>query len=184
MTLADILPDAPTTTAAALALFDAAPPVTTEFMIGTWRGAELPTDHPLDGVLAASGWWGKQFVDGETVHPLLFPTPGGDALWAFNPILALPGLSAVGKIPALKGRNHFGAISAMRRVLRTRTPKARLRTTEFRGVASATMIYDQLPINDVFRKLSDDSVLGAMDLRGLRRPYFFALTRDESLRLQ
>ena len=45
------------------------------------------------------------------------------------------------------------------------------------------MIYDQLPINDVFHRLSDDTVIGAMDLRGSSRPYFFVLRRDESLRL-
>ena len=43
------------------------------------------------------------------------------------------------------------------------------------------MIYDQLPINDVFRRLGDETVLGAMDFRGSRRPYFFVLRRDESL---
>ena len=45
------------------------------------------------------------------------------------------------------------------------------------------MIYDQLPVNDVFRRLDDDTVLGAMDLRGSATPYFFVLTRDDSLRL-
>ncbi len=46
------------------------------------------------------------------------------------------------------------------------------------------MIYDQLPVNDVFRKLDDHSVIGARDLRGSTKPYFFALTRDESLALR
>lgn len=50
------------------------------------------------------------------------------------------------------------------------------------------MIYDQLPINDVFRRLDGvagaDAVIGAMDLRGLTRPYFFVLRRDDSLRLR
>jgi hypothetical protein len=45
------------------------------------------------------------------------------------------------------------------------------------------MIYDQLPINDVFRRLSDAAVLGAMDLRGETQPYFFVLRRDNSLRV-
>jgi hypothetical protein len=63
-----LLPTVPTTTDEALAMFDGAEPIEPDFMIGTWRGAELPTGHPLDGLLAASGWWGKQFVDPETVH--------------------------------------------------------------------------------------------------------------------
>ena len=43
------------------------------------------------------------------------------------------------------------------------------------------MSYDQLPINDVFRRLDDATVLGAMDLRGSKAPYFFVLRRDDSL---
>jgi hypothetical protein len=63
-------------------------------------------------------------------------------------------------------------------LLRTRRPGARLRTTEYRGVASATMIYDALPINDVFRLVDQNTLLGVMDLRGLRRPFVFVLRRE------
>ncbi len=56
-----------------------------------------------------------------------------------------------------------------------------MRTTRYRDVDTATMIYDQLPINDVFRRLDEQTVIGAMDLRGVARPYFFVLRRDESL---
>ena len=181
LALADILPNAPTTTEAALQRYDSLPAVETEAMLGTWHGAEVPTGHPLDGMLAASGWWGKQFRDAETVHPLLFPTSDGTALWALNPALAFGGLGLATRIPGIKRRNFAGAIATMRPVLAARGPKARLRTTRYRGVDSATMIYDQLPINDVFRKIDDRTVLGAMDLRGIKVPYFFVLQRDESL---
>lgn len=180
MLLTDVLPDAPTTSSAALDLFDAAPAVDAEAMIGTWHGAEVPTGHPLDGLLDASGWWGKQFVDAETVHPLLFPA-GDGTLWPLNPLLAFGGLGVATRIPALRNRNHLSTISRLRPALRARTPKARLRTTRYRGVDSATMIYDQLPINDVFRRIDDETVIGAMDLRGSTAPYFFILRRDESL---
>ncbi len=184
MVLVDVLPDAPTTTDDALALFDASPAVDTKFMIGTWHGAELPTGHPLDGLLESSGWWGKRFVDDETVHPLLFRTGDGRALWAVNPLLAFSGLGLVAKVPLLKRGNHAGVINAAAPFLRTRSPKARLRATRYRGVESATMVYDQLPVHDVFRKVDDETVIGAMDLRGSRRPYFFVLTRDNSLQLR
>ncbi|TFV55012.1 DUF4334 domain-containing protein [Mycobacterium sp. PS03-16] len=181
MPLADVLSSVPTTTAEALAVFDAAPAVPAEAMIGTWHGSELPTGHPLDGLLAASGWWGKQFVDEETVHPLLFPTADRTGLWAVNPVLAFSGVGVAARLPVLKRRDSSGLITAMRPVLRTRSPKARLRTTRYRGVDTATMVYDQLPVNDVFRRLDDDCVLGAMDLRGSAAPYFFVLERDDSL---
>jgi hypothetical protein len=44
------------------------------------------------------------------------------------------------------------------------------------------MIYDSLPINDVFRKVDDDTVLGAMDLRFTPQPFFFILTRESQTR--
>ena len=184
MLLTDVLPNAPTTTADALALFDAAPAVDADAMIGTWHGAEMPTGHPLDGLLAASGWWGKRFVDAETVHPLLFPTSDRRALWAVNPTLAFGGLGIVTRFPALRHHKYAGVINSASPLLRTRRPKARLRTTRYRGVDTATMIYDQLPINDVFRKLDDHSVIGAMDLRGSKKPYFFVLTRDNALKMR
>jgi Domain of unknown function (DUF4334)/GXWXG protein len=177
----DVLATVPTTTDEALNVFDDAPAVVPEFMFGTWHGAELPTAHPLDGLLSASGWWGKQFVDADTVHPLLFPKDGGNALWALNPVLAFGGLGPVTKVPIAKNISFVRLIAALRPVLQTKAPKARLRTTRYRGTDTATMIYDQLPINDVFRKLSDDAVIGAMDMRGSCEPYFFVLQRDDSL---
>ncbi len=180
----DVLTTVPTTTAEALAFFDAAAAVEPDFMIGTWHGAELPTAHPMDGLLAASGWWGKRFVDAETVHPLLFPKDGGTALWALNPVLAFAGLGLATKVPMVRNLSLVQPISSLRPALRTRKPKARLRTTRYRGVDTATMIYDNLPIHDVFRKVPDtavDTVIGAMDYRGGKRPYFFLLQRDDSL---
>ncbi|WP_067971708.1 DUF4334 domain-containing protein [Mycolicibacter icosiumassiliensis] len=183
MAVQDLFSTVPTTTAQACEIFDAAEAVDPDSMLGTWHGFELPTGHPLDGLLAATGWWGKQFVDAETVHPLLFPTRDGAALWAFNPVLAFSVLGLATKLPALKNHSFLGPINTLAPLLRTRSPRARLRTTRFRGVDSATMVYDQAPVNDVFRRLTDDAVIGAMDLRGSARPYFFVLCRDDSLKL-
>lgn len=183
LVLTDVLENVPTTTAEALELFDSLPAVEPEFLFGTWHGAEVPTGHPLDGMLAASGWWGKHFTDGETVHPLLFPTADGAGLWPLNPAPAFAGLGVAGKLPGLKRRGIAGAINVFKPVLKAGGPKARVRTTRYRGVDTATMIYDQVPANDVFRSIDQRTVLGAMDLRGLRDPYFFILQRDNSLRL-
>ena len=56
----------------ALSCFDSLTGLEPEFMIGQWRGAGLPTAHPLDGVLEALGWYGKAFESVDRVHPLLF----------------------------------------------------------------------------------------------------------------
>ncbi|WP_280831005.1 DUF4334 domain-containing protein [Mycolicibacterium frederiksbergense] len=181
--LQELFSTIPTTTSEALDIFDAAEAVEPDFMLDTWHGAELPTGHPMDGLLEASGWWGKQFVDAETVHPLLFPTGDGASLWALNPALAFGGLAVFTKLPLLRNRSMVAPIAALRPVLHTRAAKARLRTTRYRDVDTATMIYDQLPINDVFRRISDAAVIGAMDLRNSTKPYFFVLRRDNSMRL-
>jgi hypothetical protein len=40
------------------------------------------------------------------------------------------------------------------------------------------MCYDALPINDAFRKVNDETLVGAMDLRGLEAPFLFVLRRE------
>jgi hypothetical protein len=159
----------------ALGLFDGLPTVAIDELTGRWRGRELATGHPWDGLLSASGWYGKQFDGPESVHPLLFRTPRG-TLFPLDP----------GRIPlSLVGHVPVTAVSAGRRLLdgimpllRARGPKARLRNVEHRGKVSAAMIYDQLPIIDVFRRVDATTLLGVMDQRNARQPYFFVLTRD------
>jgi hypothetical protein len=159
----------------ALAFFDGLPAVAVEEMLGRWRGSGLPTGSPLDGLLEAYGWYGKEFLDGERVHPLLFSGPGGPhpVNPAFIPMALLRDRPAVAHLPAVRA-----AFSGVRPLLRTVKPRARLRTVEHRGVATAAMVYDALPIIDVFRRVDDDRVLGLMDLRGLAEPIFFLLDRE------
>lgn len=54
---------------------------------------------------------------------------------------------------------------------------ARLRMVEYRGASTATMIYDDHPVIDHFRKIDDDTALGVMDRKGDVAPLFFRLTR-------
>lgn len=162
-----------TDTATALAFVDTLPPVSVGEMTGTWRGSGLPTRHPYDGVLERVGWYGKRF-DGAEAHPLLFHDGGG--LVSINPAyLPLPVLTRYDGLlrnPGLQLAFRLG-----RRALATGKPRARLRPMEFRGVVSATMTYDALPIDDVFRAVEPDTVVGVMNLRALDRPFFFVLTR-------
>jgi hypothetical protein len=160
----------------ALVFFDSLPAVGLEEMIGRWRGSGLPTGSPLDGLLEAYGWYGKEFIGVETVHPLLFRSRGG------RPRAVDPALMPLGLLRDYAGlaqlallRTAFGGI---RPFLYTNRPKARLRTVQHRGVDTAAMIYDSLPVIDYFRRVSDDVLLGAMDMRGLAAPFFFVLRRD------
>jgi hypothetical protein len=172
------LPAGVTTPDEALALFDGLAPVPLAFMIGTWRGAEFPSGHPLDGLLAASGWYGKQLIDAETVHPLLFYTADRAQAFALDPGKLPVSLPHLVRLPLPRTAHLHRLVLAARPLLQTHQPKARLRMTEYRGRLSATMIYDDLPIHDVFRQVDADTVLGAMDMRGLAQPYFFLLRRD------
>jgi hypothetical protein len=164
------------TTAAALAFFDSLPAVTIPEMLGSWAGGEIHTGHLMNGLLGPMGWHGKRFESADEVHPLVMDRRGGGR-YHLN-----PGLLSVSTLlrhralldnPALQR-----AARALGPLLGTRAPAARLRMLEYRGVLTATMIYDRQPIHDVFRRVDQDTVLGAMDLRGSTEPYFFFLRRE------
>ena len=157
----------------ALAFFDALPAVTVEEMLGRWAGGEVPTGNPLDGLLGRSGWHGKRFDSPDEAHPLVMD--GGR--YSLNP--ALVPLPALLRYPAVLRSATVARLARRAGVaLATRAPKARLRITRYRGVDSATMCYDDLPIHDVFRRVDEDTVLGLMDLRGLEQPFVFVLRRE------
>ncbi|MGG2460917.1 DUF4334 domain-containing protein [Streptomyces sp. RGM 3693] len=54
---------------------------------------------------------------------------------------------------------------------------ATLRGVVFRGKQSTAMVYDQLPVIDHFRRLTDDVLLCVMDKKGDPADFFFHLTR-------
>jgi hypothetical protein len=158
----------------ACALFDDLPVVMAEEITGRWKGSELPTGHPFDGLLTASGWYGKQFDDPEVVHPLLFS--GGGEVFAVDP-RKLP-LGLVGRVPLSVVAAGGRLVNVLGPVLRTTQPRARLRNLEYRGKTSAAMIYDHVPVIDVFRRVDEHTLLGVMDQRGVDQLYFFVLQRD------
>lgn len=167
--------EAACTRADALAFYDGLGPVPIGDLVGRWRGRELATGHPLDGRLAASGWYGKQVDDGDHVHPLLFTTPAGE-VFPVDP-RRIP-LWLVDKVsPALAGRGRM-ALGVLKPALRASKHRARLREMRHRDVVTAAIVYDHLPIIDVLRSVDDDTMLGVMDLRSMPQPYFFILQRD------
>lgn len=162
----------------ALERFDQLPAVRNDEMIGSWAGSGLPTGHRLDGLLETLGWKGKRFEDQETVHPLVFADSRGEFLVdpAWLPARLLPHAGvltsgAVGRVAESLSRR------GLLRVATTRRPGARLRRVEHRGMVSAAMVYDALPIIDHFRRLDEVTLLGLMDARALE-PYFFQLHRQ------
>lgn len=157
--------------------FDHLDEIDCEFMHGQWKGLEVFTDHPMNGVLDHANWYGKLFVDNETVFPLVLFNPKRTALFSIDPKWLPLSLDF-----NLLKRNSPYLVGALR-LLKTDKSKARLRMTEFRGKSSATMIYDEKPIHDVFRRIDQDTVLGWMDLKDQSQPYFFILIRDDMSKL-
>lgn len=165
-----------TTTEAALAFFDLLPPVEVAAMIGSWRGKGVETGHPMDGLLERFGWHGKRFTGPDGAHPLVFDQAKG-GVFSVNPAMIPMGL-VIRHTDLFRHSLAGWLFRTFGFLFRTDQPKARLRMTEYRGVVSATMIYDSLPINDIFRKVDDDTVLGVMDLRFISQPFFFSLRRE------
>lgn len=159
-----------------LAFYDSLPAVMPEEMLGSWKGGEIATGHLYDGLLGPSGWWGKEFRSVDDVDPLVFERKG--RRFAGN-----PGLMPLGLIERLPRLAKSGPSAALFRffspLMRTRRPRARLRPLAYRGVTSAAMIYDQLPIADCFRRVDKATLIGAMDIRGHDQPYFFTLRRSD-----
>ncbi|MEL7359914.1 MAG: DUF4334 domain-containing protein [Cyanobacteria bacterium J06560_6] len=168
-----ILRQGETTTDEALNLFDELAPVDTDFMMGRWKGAGFNTQHRMDGLLETVGWYGKEFVSPDCVHPLLFSD--GHKIYRVdpNPIVVNLGFSI--DLPQRKALKPI--YSAMSKLLKTQESKASVRMMEYRGKLSATMIYDYLPIHDIFRKLDKNTLLGLMDFKGMKQPFFFVLNR-------
>ena len=171
----DILTGDPLTTDEALAYYDDLPAIDIDFMLGRWKGSEVRAGHPAEGLLEAVGWYGKLFIDEDTVHPLLFYR-AENRLFAVNPRRIPMNLTntPVGRLTGLAG-----LLPLVRPFIATKKAKARLRMVTYRGVCSAAMCYDELPIIDCFRKVDDNTVLGVMDQKGSPIPYFFLLERDD-----
>nr|WP_224407829.1 GXWXG domain-containing protein [Afifella sp. IM 167] len=162
----------------ALSWFRSLPAVDAAAMAGTWRGKEISTGHPLDGLLGTCGWYGKRFCADGSAHPLLFRDGSGGVV-AIDPkklplglVLKMPGLAKSGAAAFLFRR----AIAH----LKTERPAAHLERRSFEGVESAAMVYENQPIIDHFRQSDDGRLLGMMQIEGSPDPYFFVLQREDA----
>lgn len=62
-------------------------------------------------------------------------------------------------------------------LLATRRPRPRMRRLQVRGVVTAAMVHDHLPVVDAFRGVGQDELLGLTDRRGDSAPFLFRLGR-------
>ena len=164
-----------TPAASALAFVDSLPGVPVPAMTGRWYGAGWHTGHPWDGLLEAFGWWGKEVVDAEHVRPLLVRDAAGDPR-PVDPVFAP--VAAINAAPGLFRHPVVGAgVRLVRPLLGSARPGGRLRVVEHRGTPTAALLYDRVPVVDAFRRVTDDLVVGAADIRGQEAPLLFVLRR-------
>ena len=169
-----ILQTGKATTEEALALFDRLNSVDLDFMLGRWQGTGLHTGHPMDGLLEVTSWYGKEFIHPDCAHPLLC-RDGNGALFKVVPNQLMVDLAL--RLPILKAASMQPFYALLGSLQKTEKSQARLRMMEHRNRVSATMVYDNLPINDIFRKVDEDTVLGLMDYKSVPQPFFFVLRR-------
>ena len=165
----------------AFEFFDSLDTVNLEDTYGLWKGEELKTGHPMEGLLTASSWYGKKFIDNEHVHPLVFQKEDG-FLFAGN-----PGRVSLDPILSKLPKTYVSLFMKLARpFIITKKSRARLRLVDYRGKASASMIYDQKPIIDIFRKVDEDTMLGVMDIKNFpsEKSYFFYLKRVQKQEIQ
>ncbi|RYY64192.1 MAG: DUF4334 domain-containing protein, partial [Comamonadaceae bacterium] len=107
---------------------------------------------------------------------LVMRTAGGRP-WHLDPRWANLALPLLLRWPWLKSPAAARIGGPVLPLLRTSRSAARLRMLRHRGRVTAAMLYDRLPAHDVFRRVDADTVLGAMDWKGVEKPLFFLLRR-------
>ncbi|MBX5010523.1 DUF4334 domain-containing protein [Rhizobium lentis] len=155
--------------------FSSLAPVQPIEMVGLWRGAGIPSDHPLDGVLENLGWFGKRFHADMRADALLFQWRP-DRLVAIDPGILPIGL-AIRAAPFGRTRIARNWFSYLQKALRARSTTASLRLQSLERVATAAMVYDRQPIVDYFRRINGEDLAGMMCVKDDARRYFFKLRR-------
>lgn len=152
-------------------VFDNLEAITPDFLVGyRWKGWEFNTGHPLNGALETVGWYGKEFYDENNGQPLLLYSDNeklDDQLWPIYPPTSFQ-IPVTGETP---DRSKHEA----------KASQCRLKSILHRGVVTASMFYDENPVNDTFRKVGQDTVMGIMDNKHIPLPYFFVLERAKKL---
>lgn len=171
-TFADLAKTRKGTTAQCWEAFDALPPVTVEELSGwRWKGYEIHNGHPWYGLLDKNNWFGKEYFSPEHGNPLLTyatEAKSGHEVYAAEPIKWFANLEG-DKIILGKNREEFEAPENV---------GCTLKTILYRGAITASMFYDQAPVNDTFKKVDDKTVFGVMDCKPLPDPpLFFVLEK-------
>jgi hypothetical protein len=160
------------------AWFQSLEPVKPVEMVGLWRGAGVPSGHPLDGVLENLRWFGKRFHPDMRADALLFQWHPA-RLVAIDPRFVPIGL-AIKLAPFGRTALAQTTFSYFHKVFRARGTTAALEVRTFEHIASAAMVYNEQPIVDHFRRVDENTLAGMMCVRDDERRFFFKLTKMDA----
>jgi hypothetical protein len=155
------------------AWFRSLEPLRPEALTGLWKGAGMPSGHPLDGVLENLGWFGKRFHPDMRADALLFHWQPG-VLVAIDPVF-FPVSLAIKAARLGRSARARRLLSRVHRVIRAKGTTAAVMTHATQDGSTAAMVYDRQPIVDVFRRINDVEIAGMMEVRGDDRRFFFKL---------
>jgi len=162
----------------ALEFYDSLEPITFEELleVGEWHGAEIETEHIMDGVLEAVKWHGKRFEPNRGIHPLLYKGITGK----IHSVDAgkIPFQHLV-KLPRWLIRIAFVFVAPL---IHTKKPCTQFWDVEYRGKRTGAMVWDGLPIVEVFARINENEVLGVTVSKWFDPgpPYFFTLTKPKT----
>jgi hypothetical protein len=155
--------------------FSSLEPVRPDDMVGLWKGRGHPSGHPLDGVLENLRWFGKRFHPDMRADALLFEGAPG-RLVAVDPKMFPIGW-AIRLARFGRTKSAVNLFSHVRPRVRAKSTTASLENRMDRSVMTAAMVYDQQPIVDMFRRISDTEIAGKMVVEGDDRRFYFRLNK-------
>ena len=172
------------------AFFDTLPPVELDFMVGRWRAAAVPTNNLQDGNLAVLDFYGKRFHgagNNYEVDPLFCWSGDNLVMLASPPYFTMktnPYMVPSTSTPFRREVFHKINQLTVLKCCTTKKPQAHTMIAEHRGVYTTAMVYDELPMLDVFRKVDENTILLVFILKGFSDSAddtsspFLSLTRD------
>jgi hypothetical protein len=141
-------------------VFNQLPAVSPEAMIGKWTGGSFNTGHPTHKQLEDYKWAGKDFHSINEVDPIMLWDDQGNR-------------TRYTEFGTARVRTEIDCQTFCVK----RSSMLQIREVKFRGVVTAAMIYDKIPIIDYFHHVSEGVVMGAMDNKDLLNDgtYYFIL---------
>lgn len=162
------------------AYFDTLEPCHINKLRGKWEGVDLDTNHHINTLLTYCDWYGKEFLDEENVHALIFrESLKSDRCFRINPKFF--------PIGAKVFPNHYITrliFVLFSQFIQTKKTTAKLEMIEYRGKRSASDIYFDAKMVGYYRKIDHKTVLGVIEIKAYKEPLFYVLQKDENPTVQ